>query len=309
MPLMRPKAIGAAILAVAAVLVISLSAAPARAQSDDASLRDRMARMEQEIANIRRLVARGATVRSGGAKPMAGQMPPTLAAQMEVRLGQLESEMRGMTGRIERIMHGLEQVQARIETLSLDIDFRLRALEQGRTGNAAGAKTGDPKANGTPTQPQTGSKTGPKSGQQGGTQQAALPDGKLPKGTPDEQYRYAKSFLRRARYSEAEAALKAFVAAYPDGPLTANAIYWLGETYFVRGDYAQAAVQFAAGYEKFPDHPKGPDNLLKLGMSLAKLDKKRDACATLMQLRRKYPKASGNIKRTAAAERKKLNCR
>jgi len=70
-----------------------------------------------------------------------------------------------------------------------------------------------------------------------------------------------------------------------------------------------AAIRFADGFQKFPKHPKAPDNLLKLGMAMARLDKAREACASLAELRRRYPAAPSYVKRKAARERKKLDCR
>ena len=138
--------------------------------------------------------------------------------------------------------------------------------------------------------------------------QTAVAPMQLPPGTEEEQYRFATTFLRQASYSEAESALRAFIAAHPDGALVGNARYWLGETYYVRGRYEDAVVAFAEGYQKAPSGPKAADNLLKLGMSLAKLNKRQEACATFSQLRSQFPDTSNFIKQTAASERKRLGC-
>src|SRR3546814_4312161 len=65
----------------------------------------------------------------------------------------------------------------------------------------------------------------------------------------------------------------------------------LGETYYVRGNYQQAAVTFAEGFETYPDNSKAPDNLLKLGMSLASLGSTQDACGTFTVLLDRYADA------------------
>ena len=69
----------------------------------------------------------------------------------------------------------------------------------------------------------------------------------------------------------------------PQDYLAGNAQYWMGETYYVRGRYQDAAVTFAEGYQKYPTNSKAPDNLLKLGMSLGQLGKKADACVAFAQ--------------------------
>jgi tol-pal system protein YbgF len=115
--------------------------------------------------------------------------------------------------------------------------------------------------------------------------------------------------MRKAKYDEAEAAFKEFLAANPDDPLADNAHYWLGETYYVRGDYARAAEAFLEGYQGNKAGPKAPDTLLKLGMSLAALGKNKEACATYGELKKTLPDAPATIKGKADKERRRLGCR
>ncbi len=126
--------------------------------------------------------------------------------------------------------------------------------------------------------------------------------------TPQEQYNYAFNLLRQSRYDEAAQALKAFVQRNPKDPLAGNAQYWLGESYYVRKDYTNAAATFAEGYEKYPKNVKAPDNLLKLGMALSNLGQKDNACRAFGRLDRDYPQAPGEIKDRAGAEKKRLGC-
>ncbi len=280
-----------------AVFVLLAAAAPALAQSNEVlALRDRMARLELELNELKRAAAHSAAAGGGATRRAGGAMPSSLAAQLDIRLNQLEATLRRITGRLEELTHDLDQQRQSTDKLAKDMEFRMGAVERGTPPGrpAVGAGTA-PRPAGTI----------PPTGATPGTPAAAV----LPTGTAEEQYQYAKSLLRRADYEAAAAALMAFVDAHPDGALTGNAVYWLGETYYVRGDYARAAVQFADGYRRFPDHPKGPGNLLKLGLSLAKLGKKREACASLGQLVRKYPNAGASVSRPAAAERKRLGCR
>ena len=136
---------------------------------------------------------------------------------------------------------------------------------------------------------------------------SARTDLAAPEG-PDESYDHAYTMLRERRYDEAEKAFKDFLDRYPGHNLAANAKYWLGETYYVRGDFEHAARVFAEGYQQYPKGPKGPDNLLKLGMSLAGLGKKNDACLTYSQLKKEYPSGSQPILLRAAQEKDRLGC-
>jgi tol-pal system protein YbgF len=131
----------------------------------------------------------------------------------------------------------------------------------------------------------------------------------LPGNNPDEQYQYAFDLMRQTKYAEAEQALSSFVDQYPDHPLAGNASYWLGETYYVRKDYNNAALTFAQTFQKYPQSGKAPDSLLKLGMSLAALGETADACKALHELRVRYPKAPDATKQRAAKEWAKNGCK
>ncbi|MFL2770299.1 MAG: tol-pal system protein YbgF [Rhodospirillaceae bacterium] len=130
----------------------------------------------------------------------------------------------------------------------------------------------------------------------------------LPDGTPKEQYDYAFDILRKADYGRAEKALRIFLEVNPEDTLAGNAQYWLGETFYVRGDFEQAAVEFLSGYQAYPNGIKAPDNLLKLGLSMAQLGQSDGACTALSRLATEYPEANDTIRRRAQTERARLSC-
>ncbi|HEX3863748.1 MAG TPA: tol-pal system protein YbgF [Stellaceae bacterium] len=132
--------------------------------------------------------------------------------------------------------------------------------------------------------------------------------GTLPSGSATEQYNYAFGLLKQANYPAAESALKTFVDAHPKDAMAGNAQYWLGETYYTRGKYMEAATVFAEGYKRYPKSTKAPDGLLKLGMALARANQKQNACVALSQLDHDFPHAGASIKERAAGEKKRLGC-
>lgn len=130
----------------------------------------------------------------------------------------------------------------------------------------------------------------------------------LPPGTAKEQYNYAFGLLRQANYDKAELALQEFVKLHPKEALASNARYWLGETFYVRAAYVQAAEVFLEGFQADPKGPKAPDSLLKLGMSLGGLDKKREACAAFDKLLKDFPDAPAGVKNAVTREKQKNGC-
>ena len=143
------------------------------------------------------------------------------------------------------------------------------------------------------------------------TSSAAAPVGSstpLTTGTPKEQYAYALDLLKKTNYGQAEIVLIEFITTQGGHSLAGNARYWLGETYYVRADYEQAAQTFFQGYQASPSNVKAPDMLLKLGMSLAQLKKKTEACATFDKLSQDFPGASTRIISAVSRERKRAGC-
>jgi tol-pal system protein YbgF len=125
---------------------------------------------------------------------------------------------------------------------------------------------------------------------------------------PDQVYNDAFKKLQDGDYADAERGFKAFLQSNPRHVLAGNAQYWLGETYYARRDYQNAMTAFADGYEVYKASPKGPDNLLKLGVTLAALGRKPDACKAFAKFNRDYPRAIDLQKRRVEQERQKNGC-
>ena len=146
---------------------------------------------------------------------------------------------------------------------------------------------------------------------------ADLPlDGQVPKSRvaingaqPRKLYDAGYNYLMASDYVSAEATFRSFLRNHPQDPLSGNAQYWLGETFFARGDYRKAAHEFLKGYKTYKTSAKAPDNLLKLGMSLQRLGQSEAACQTYTQLRDKYKSLSGHISRRLDQEQGKARCR
>ncbi|MGH7088970.1 MAG: tol-pal system protein YbgF, partial [Stellaceae bacterium] len=230
--------------------------------------------------------------------------PAVLSA--EVRLDQVDDEIRQLTGQVQDIANSVDQLKHRLDTLSSDVDQRFASLGK---GDAASAAVPPPRTAGAaPPPPPAPGTLGTLHANPPANAQAGAAPHDLPSGTPLEQYNYAFGLLRRADYPDAERMLKAFVAQHPNDPLAANAQYWLGQVYLTRKNYQDAATAFAVGYQKYPKSPKAAENLLSLGMSLGGLGKKQDACAAFARLDRDFPSAAPNIKEREAGERQRLGC-
>jgi tol-pal system protein YbgF len=259
------------------------------------------------------------------------QTNPSMA-RFDVRLTELERDLRSTTGQIEELHHQLQLLNERLDKLTADVDYRLtqqgsaaqetakspagraenvpQSSQISRTETQAVPGEGPTVLGSLPASDVAKGKTGPESSTESEPAQAsASTDGGVAAETPREQYAYGYGLLRKGEHDQAEAAFKKFLSEYPSDPLADNARYWLGETYYVRGKYALAAETFLDGYQHSKNGPKAPDTLLKLGMSLANLEKVREACATYDELEKSIPDAPLSIKDRAEQERQRLGCK
>jgi tol-pal system protein YbgF len=137
-----------------------------------------------------------------------------------------------------------------------------------------------------------------------GTQTAAVVQPADPRSAYDQAYGYVVA----GDYRSAESSLKQFLADYPKDKLAGNAHFWLGEAYFARGAYRDAADSFLTTYRDYPGNAKAPESLLKLGLSLEGLGEKGAACATYKELEKKFPTAQGALLVKVADQKSKAGC-
>jgi len=129
-----------------------------------------------------------------------------------------------------------------------------------------------------------------------------------PTANPRDEYDAAYGYVLNGEYELAETSFKTFIANHPTDKRVGSAQFWLGETFYVRSKNKEAADAFLKSYTQFPDGPKAPDSLLKLGLSLAALGEKKAACTTYDELIVKYPKASKALRDRALAEKTRAKC-
>jgi tol-pal system protein YbgF len=144
----------------------------------------------------------------------------------------------------------------------------------------------------------------PRSGPAGGGALATL----APSQTPRDEYDLGYGYVLRKDYALAEDAFRSFLSRYPDDRLVGDATYWLGESMFQRQRYRDAAEAFLTVSTKYESIAKAPDALLRLGQSLAALGEKEAACASLGEVLRKFPRASGAVKQGVEREQKRVRC-
>lgn len=124
---------------------------------------------------------------------------------------------------------------------------------------------------------------------------------------PRGEYNAALELYRAGQYEGAETGLRTFLQHNPKSRLAPDAIYYLGETFYQRGRHREAAEQYLKVSTDYAETSRAPDSMLRLGMALQAMGAKEQACATLGEVARKYPSASG-ARRGADREMKRAKC-
>lgn len=322
----------------AALAAAILPGAPRDAHAQQQDLRaliERMDRLQRDMDVMQRNLARGTTAPAGGVQ--AANSPPPQSAPAssfieltDQRISSLETQMRELTGRVEETLNQIHVAQQKLDKLVGDVDFRLNKLEKGSAAApaASAAQSDAAPAPGTPGAAPSGrpgeqrlvlvpgqpaAAPAPAQAAAAGGAPAAAAKVTLPAGPPETQYEFAYGLYQQAvqdrgDFGRAEEALRGFVSANGTHRLAGDAQYWLGETFYARRNWSEAAGAFAEQFKRFPQNAKAPDSLLRLGQSLGQLNRKPDACGTLAELARRYPNASQSIKLAAQRERTRLQC-
>lgn len=125
---------------------------------------------------------------------------------------------------------------------------------------------------------------------------------------PREQFNAALQAFQAGQYPEAEAGFKGFLAANPAHRLSADAIFYIGETYLQRSRPREAAEQYLKVTTDYAKSSRAPESMVRLGQTLASLGNVEQACATLSEFGKRYPAAPASVKKLADREIAKDHC-
>ena len=254
-----------------------LFASPAMAAWDDApSMQDQINQIKDDIVVIQRQLYREKNDTTA---------PQESVSNVQVRLGEYDQLIRDINGKVENIEYRLNTLEKKVEMFDKDIELRFSQMK--RQGGA----------NVTPN----ASKTKPANNN---TAKLKAPDGVAPK----DLYEQALNDLKSDKLDDSEKKFTQFLNSYPKDTLAGNAQYWLGEVYYKKQDFAKSAVAFKDGYSKYPEGTKGPDCLLKLGLSMKALGKKEEACTAFVNIPTIFGKVNPEIAKRAEGEAKALSC-
>tara|TARA_R110002073_G_scaffold14138_5_gene58363 strand:- start:236 stop:994 length:759 start_codon:yes stop_codon:yes gene_type:complete len=210
------------------------------------------------------------TVNSGGSAPQ-----PDPNVQLIVELQNLRQEISYLRGTVEELQYQIDELEDQQGQNYTDLDNRVRALYSGDVSPSSGTTSAP-----TAASPST---SGTASSTESNSQATAL-------------YQQGFDALRLGDRDQAIEAFDQLVENYPQSSEVPDALYWLGETYWLanrREDSRQAFVQLLDAH---PNYRKSSDAKYRLGVIYEQMGDLGSA-RTYMQ-----EAAQGNTGQAAAAK-------
>jgi len=129
----------------------------------------------------------------------------------------------------------------------------------------------------------------------------ALEDGVELAVSEEADFDAATQSLGDGDYANAVLQFGQFLSNYPGGPLSARALYHMGEAQEAIGSHKDAARAYLDSFMAKPDGSYAPQALMRVGLSLGQLGKVDNACRTLTEVLTRYPD-SGVVEQARASQ-------
>lgn len=97
--------------------------------------------------------------------------------------------------------------------------------------------------------------------------------------------------LTRGNYSLAITGFSNYLKNFPDTPLSDNALYWIGECYYLQAQYDKAITQFQKLLKDYPTGDKVASSLYKTGLSYLELKDRKMADEHFKKVMDEYPRS------------------
>jgi tol-pal system protein YbgF len=276
------------------VLLSALVAAPCGAalSGDDVArkgVQEQQKRIDGLSARYDELAARFSKLEESVKASTAAATQPVfdLSNQLQV----LREDLRSVRGQLEVLSNSIEANAKRQRDMYVDLDTRLRRIEQAAAAPAPPAAPateapGQPPAAGTAAPPAAGAGTPPGPG--AGASPAAASTVAVP---VEEQrvYDAAQAHRRAGNYQAAITAFQGFVTQFPRSSLAHRAQYWIGDSYYNLRDFKNAITAQQKLISTYPDSTSIPDGMLNLASSQIELGQTAAARKTMDSLLARYP--------------------
>jgi len=222
---------------------------------------------------------------------------PALAGQLDG----VSQDLARLRGQVEVQGNQIDQTQKHSKEFYLDLDTRLRVIEQDRAKAAEAAKAQEQAGGDGATAPAANTGMAPPvpvAGAPAGQGGPAAPVVTPPSAKETQAYDAAYKLFKSGSYPAAIKAFQAFGKSFPNSSYAPNVGFWIGMAQYRQKAFGPAAAALQGVAANFPDSPKAPDALLNLSSVQLEQGDTKAAHQTLEDLLNRYPasEAAGKAK-------------
>jgi len=252
----------APLLVLAATVVLLVLAVPGHAQlfGGDETARKQIAEQAKRIEDLRQqnaLLSERLGRIDDTLKNLASSNP---ALELSQQLERLRQEIMQLRGQIEVNANEVQMASKRQRDMYVDLDTRMKRLEQPAAAGAAAPAT---------------------AGAVAAAPQATEAEARV--------YEAAQGQRKIGNYQGAIAGFRNFIAQYPKSPLVHRAQYWIGDSYYNLRDFKNAIASQQRLISAYPDSASVPDALLNIASSQFEMGNAATARKTMDGLVARYP--------------------
>lgn len=264
-----------------AIGVVLLSAVSLAAQDREQSLADIRQELSVLYVELQELKQEQSTT---------GAPQVSLPSSALDRLDTLEQELARLTAKTEELEFRIDRIVRDGTNRIGDLEFRLVELEGGDLSQLGQTTTlgGENLPTPAPAQPGT---------------EPEVPELAVAEQT---DFDAAQALLDNGDAAGAADAFATYAQTYPGSPLVPEAHYLRGEAEASQGAWTRAARAYLESFSGTPNGPRAPQALYRLGISLAQLGQRDEACLTLREVSLRYPGGAPAIDANTA--RGELSC-
>ncbi len=114
--------------------------------------------------------------------------------------------------------------------------------------------------------------------------------------------------MQEGDFSSAQTSFKQYLEYNLDAADRGDVYFWLGETYYVKSGFTDAADAYIASMRAAPNGDYAPEAMVRIAATARALGKKDMACQTLASFPREYPSASATVRDKARLESQRSGC-
>lgn len=217
--------------------------------------------------------------------------------ELHSQIEALRLDLNKLQGQIEVLVNENESSQKRQRDFYIDLDSRLRRIEQPDEAAASGSAVSgsaetaaEPGASDREPEPAAAA---PAMAAAVVSSAASTPakgvSSASAKNVESDAYEAAYSLFKAGSYQDAISRFNKFLRSYPGSGLAPSAHYWIGNSYYALRDFKSAISAQEKLIKTYPDSTKAPDAMLNIASSQQEMNKKPAARKTLETLVTKYP--------------------